>query len=275
MYSNSEGSLKDELENLFFALEQGTSAGNVDQSSLSENEKPLKAFLTVLFGLNVEARRALGLLVKTKQSLLERDFPQYKSEWSLCSYFSTLYPEDPGVIAPLYLNIVELAPSEAVYLPSGIPHAYVYGMGIELMADSDNVLRACLTPKHVDVKELLDVVDFTEFKPQILKVPDPVPAWFSYPAPAGEYVLSMLSSSGSAVPYPEEASSIVVVTKGSAAITEHNSGLEMRLNAGESVFIPAGDKAGLVFSGEFTAYAASAAPSRFQMVRGDADICRR
>ncbi len=61
------------------------------------------------------------------------------------------YPGDPGVIAAMLLNYVQLQPGEALYLGAGVPHAYLDGLGVEIMANSDNVLRCGLTPKHVDV----------------------------------------------------------------------------------------------------------------------------
>lgn len=78
------------------------------------------------------------------------------------------YPSDPGVLVTLLLNHVVLAPGEAMYLDAGVIHAYVSGLGVEIMASSDNVLRAGLTPKHMDVPELLAVTNFT---------PMPGPQW--------------------------------------------------------------------------------------------------
>ena len=72
------------------------------------------------------------------------------------------YPGDPGIVVSLLLNQVSLARGEALYLPAGNIHAYLHGVGIELMGASDNVLRGGLTPKHVDVPELLAVLDFTD-----------------------------------------------------------------------------------------------------------------
>ncbi len=71
------------------------------------------------------------------------------------------YPGDAGVLAALLLNRISLKPGEAIYLPAGNLHAYLHGVGVEVMANSDNVLRGGLTPKHVDVPELLRVLDFT------------------------------------------------------------------------------------------------------------------
>jgi mannose-6-phosphate isomerase len=78
------------------------------------------------------------------------------------------YPGDAGVLAALLLNRVVLAPGECLFQPAGSPHAYLSGWGVELMANSDNVLRAGLTPKHVDVPELLRVLDFRAGPPELL-----------------------------------------------------------------------------------------------------------
>src|SRR5690606_8339310 len=71
------------------------------------------------------------------------------------------YPGDAGVLASLLLNRISLKAGEGIYLPAGNLHAYLHGIGVEVMANSDNVLRGGLTPKHVDVPELLRVLDFT------------------------------------------------------------------------------------------------------------------
>ena len=70
------------------------------------------------------------------------------------------YPGDPGIVISLMLNRVTLHRGEVLWLPAGNIHAYLTGVGVELMASSDNVLRGGLTPKHVDVAELLKVLDF-------------------------------------------------------------------------------------------------------------------
>ena len=259
---DSEGELKSGFDSLISALKR-------------ENENPFRAFLSVLFGLEREVLVTLGLFLKRRQIQLERDFPEYKDEWDLCSYLIGLYPGDPGILAPLYLNIIELSAGEAMYIPTGVLHAYIHGMGIELMADSDTVIRGGLSSKHVDPKELLRILDFSEYKPEILKTPNPAPSWFSYPVEAGEFSLSVMKGTGNAVTFPGAGPSIVLLTQGSASVKMPGKEAEI-LKAGESVFIPARcpfdpDKTGsarnssaasgnrgLVFSGTFTAYVASA-----------------
>ena len=252
----SEGALKAGFEDLLSALKQ-------------ENDNPYRAFLSALFNLGNGAYNALGPFIKTQTPLLERDFPEYRDEWKLCSYFTGLShreppgsndpsgSNDPGILAPLYLNIIELAPGEAMYLPAGVFHSYIHGMGMELMADSDNVLRGGLTSKYMDKEELLRILDFSEYIPEILKIPDPAPSWFSYPAPAEEFALSVMHCEGDTLPYPEKGPSIVFISEGSLRLTLPGSGTETEFYRGESFFIPAGQMETLKFSGTFVAYTAS------------------
>ena len=88
------------------------------------------------------------------------------------------YPGDAGVLAALLLNRITLAPGEGIYLSAGNLHAYLRGVGLEVMANSDNVLRGGLTPKHVDVPELLRVLNFTPTTESQLRAPTPIrTAW--------------------------------------------------------------------------------------------------
>jgi mannose-6-phosphate isomerase len=108
-----------------------------------------------------------------------------------------LYPADIGAAAPLYLNLVRLNPGEALFLPAGILHAYLEGLGIELMANSDNVLRGGLTHKHVDIPELLEVLTY-EGGPAEVLTPEALSQGSPeeiYPAPAAEFALSRISLS--------------------------------------------------------------------------------
>ncbi len=85
----------------------------------------------------------------------------FARELSTVSLLADAFPGDPGIVLSLLLNRVSLKRGEVLYLPAGNIHAYISGLGIELMAASDNVLRGGLTPKHVDVDELLEVLNFT------------------------------------------------------------------------------------------------------------------
>jgi mannose-6-phosphate isomerase len=103
------------------------------------------------------------------------------------------YPSDIGIISPVILNLILLQPGQAMFLPSGQLHAYLNGLGMELMANSDNVLRGGLTPKHVDVQELLKVLRFEESKVTIYSPEPESEIEYVYPSDAEEFVLSVIS----------------------------------------------------------------------------------
>jgi mannose-6-phosphate isomerase len=105
------------------------------------------------------------------------------------------YPGDPGVVASLLLNLVGLAPGEAIHLAAGNLHAYLGGTGIEIMASSDNVLRGGLTPKHVDVDALLEVLDFEPLEVEPLRPEGDGPE-LVYATRAPEFRLSRLDLTG-------------------------------------------------------------------------------
>jgi mannose-6-phosphate isomerase len=100
------------------------------------------------------------------------------------------YPGDAGVLAPLLLNLVELRAGEVLYLDAGTPHAYLEGLGVELMANSDNVLRGGLTPKHVDVRELLRTLRFASAPVRVVQPVAGRGGETLYPTPAREFLLA-------------------------------------------------------------------------------------
>jgi mannose-6-phosphate isomerase len=80
------------------------------------------------------------------------------------------FPRDSGALLTLFMNVVQLAPGESIYVPPGVPHSYIHGTGIEVMTSSDNVLRLGLTPKPVFAELALEAIDFTQAS---LNVPRP------------------------------------------------------------------------------------------------------
>ncbi|MFF4018168.1 mannose-6-phosphate isomerase, class I [Streptomyces sp. NPDC001843] len=149
------------------------------------------------------------------------------------------YPGDPGVIAAMLLNHVRLQPGEALFLGAGIPHAYLSGLGVEIMANSDNVLRCGLTPKHVDVPELLRVVRFEAGDAGVLRPEASPDGEEVYETPIDEFRLSryVLPAGGAAHDLTLPTPQILVCTAGSVRVGEYE------LAPGESVFVPAGEKA--------------------------------
>ncbi|WP_327117928.1 mannose-6-phosphate isomerase, class I [Streptomyces sp. NBC_01341] len=145
------------------------------------------------------------------------------------------YPGDPGVIAAMLLNHVQLQPGEAMFLGAGVPHAYLGGLGVEIMANSDNVLRCGLTPKHIDVPELLRIVRFEASEPGILRPEASAAGEELYETPVDEFRLSryVLSAGGAPVELAAGAPQILLCTEGSPQAGETT------LAPGESVFVPA------------------------------------
>ncbi|MBA0049483.1 hypothetical protein E0L36_00695 [Streptomyces sp. AJS327] len=148
------------------------------------------------------------------------------------------HPGDPGVIAAMLLNHVRLQPGEALYLGAGVPHAYLRGLGVEIMASSDNVLRCGLTPKHVDVAELLRVVRFDPAPPRVRR-PEATPDGEErYDTPAEEFRLSRLVLAPGAAPRELRAPTpqILLCTAGSPRVTGAD-GAELTLGRGQSVYV--------------------------------------
>ncbi|MFJ8062890.1 mannose-6-phosphate isomerase, class I [Streptomyces sp. NPDC096142] len=149
------------------------------------------------------------------------------------------YPGDPGVIAAMLLNHVRLQPGEALFLGAGIPHAYLNGLGVEIMANSDNVLRCGLTPKHVDVPELLRIVGFEASDPGVLRPEASPDGEEVYETPIDEFRLSryVLPEGTGAHDLTLGTPQILLCTAGSVKAGE------CELGPGQSVFVPAGDRA--------------------------------
>ncbi|OKI11811.1 mannose-6-phosphate isomerase, class I [Streptomyces sp. CB03911] len=150
------------------------------------------------------------------------------------------FPGDIGLLAGMLLNHVRLQPGEALYLGAGVPHGYLYGTAVELMANSDNVLRAGLTPKHIDVPELMKVVGFTPADPDVLR-PVPVPGTPGeelYPVPIDEFRLSRFLLGEQDRRIDGRAPQILLCTAGTARLTAAD-GQTLQLARGESAFLPA------------------------------------
>ena len=144
---------------------------------------------------------------------------------------------DKGIYSIYFFNIVKVNKGEAVFQDAGIPHAYLEGQNMELMANSDNVLRGGLTPKHVDLPELLKHVAFEATHPNIMQgemQADGIERIYKSPAPDFELSQLILNASQN---YQSETKTaqILILLEGKAMITEHNTTLQ--LQKGASVLI--------------------------------------
>ncbi len=183
--------------------------------------------------------------------------PGSEMRFSWVRRIAGMFPGDPGVLAPMALHTVELQPGQGLYQPAGELHAYLEGTGIELMANSDNVLRAGITGKHVDPDELFHVADLEHHPVRILDPVDSLGGFRCYPSPAAEFRLCVLEADDVyPVAVPGSGPRILLCVRGGFNLSGAHQAEEMTLERGESLCI-LGESAGeLQLSGAGTVYLA-------------------
>lgn len=181
------------------------------------------------------------LVGEISQRLEAGTSPSRRADTNAVEMAST-FPGDPGVAAALLLNPVTLQPGEALFVPAGSVHAYVSGLGVEVMASSDNVLRAGLTSKHVDVPAMLACVDYVAAPPV-----RPAPEYLSratraYYAPVDDFELLVTTvvPSDSRTQVPGRGPRIVLAVEGTTTVTTP-AGQE-HLTRGQAVFVGADER---------------------------------
>ncbi|MFS1538701.1 MAG: mannose-6-phosphate isomerase [Candidatus Phlomobacter fragariae] len=187
----------------------------------------------------------LSLTTREKQPLfttLKSVLQQEKGEpWHTIQKILPLYPDDNGLFAPLLLNIIELQPGEAMFLYARTPHAYIEGVGLEVMANSDNVLRAGLTNKHIDTAELLANLDFiVKARNTLLLQPNIHDNEFCYPIPVDDFAFSLYLIDNQLTTIENSSATILFCVEGKISITSENQTAEIL--SGESIFISASEK---------------------------------
>jgi mannose-6-phosphate isomerase len=169
-----------------------------------------------------------------------RDVPRFARELAWGRRIGALYPGDIGVALALLMNLVHLKPGEALYLPAGNLHAYLDGAGVEIMAASDNVLRGGLTPKYVDVAELLSILDFND-APVRKTEPRNATGVAIYDTPTPEFLLSRLTiAAGERVSLEGRGPEILLCTAGEVALSVAGR-RRLALPRGASAYISADD----------------------------------
>ncbi len=165
----------------------------------------------------------------------------------------THFPADPGVLAALMMNRLALSRFDGLFLPAGNLHAYLHGTGVEVMANSDNVLRGGLTPKHVDVDTLLEILDFTPGIPALVEIEEEEAGVYGYLTPAPEFAVWRLEPAGREVVVPAAGTGrILLVVDGEVTVTGRDDATTS-LRQGESAFLTA-DESAVRLTGEGTAF---------------------
>lgn len=198
-------------------------------------------------------------------SLVERELKRKKNNelskhepgWWVAKLYEKEKPAynlDRGIFSIYFFNIVYAKPGEAVFQGAGVPHAYLEGQNVELMANSDNVLRGGLTPKHIDVPELMKHITFEGIEPNVMKGIDLTSGEKNYPCPVEDFGISKIALKSKET-YRSEATSleIIVIIDGELNISGKNS---LTAKRGEAVAVLPGETYSISTAGELYAYKA-------------------
>ncbi|CBG88214.1 mannose-6-phosphate isomerase [Citrobacter rodentium] len=194
----------------------------------------LSALFAALLNMQGEEKsRALAIL----KAALET---QSGEPWQTIRLIGEFYPDDSGLFSPLLLNVVKLNPGEAMFLFAETPHAYLQGVALEVMANSDNVLRAGLTPKYIDIPELVANVKF-EAKPadRLLTAPLTSGAEQDFPIPVDDFAFSLHDLSAQQAEIAQQSAAILFCVEGEATLRKGEQSLTLK--PGESAFISAAE----------------------------------
>ena len=217
----------------------------------------LREFFTALMRMDRGAQRQL---VSQVVDYIERHSATHRRfDWVIKLHQA--YPGDIGVLSPIFMNLLRLEPGEALYSPSGRLHAYLDGAGIELMANSDNVLRGGLTAKNIDVPELLRILNFKHNNVAILKPEKRQSGENTYRTTPKEFSLSAISVGKGSLfeSAPKRSVEIMTCLEGDALVTDLGDGKGHSLTRGAAIIIPAAVQ-NYRIQGNATLYKASVPP---------------
>ena len=224
-----------EIAGAFRAFRVETFASEIEALECAAGPAALERLIAAVLSADGD-RLALAIEQVAKGAELRSEDPV--ARW--ITALAALYPGDVGVLAPLFLNLVALAPGEAMSLAAGELHSYLEGVGIEIMGNSDNVLRGGLTAKHVDVPELCRVLCFEPREAEILLPREISPNERIFETPADEFELAVLTVA-EGEPWRSARSrgvEILLTIEGEVTITDQGAGESFALERGASVLIP-------------------------------------
>jgi mannose-6-phosphate isomerase len=172
-------------------------------------------------------------------AVLATGYPgEFKPVLELVLRLQELYPGDPGVVIATLMNYLELKPNQGAQLAAGNIHAYLSGLGIEIMAESDNVLRGGLTPKHIDVDELKQIVNFESEEPPLVEAKELSRGLWQYPRAVDDYSLYRIEVTGqnllADLNLPDD--SIILCTGGEVLVTDSQDSIET-LKSGQAAYL--------------------------------------
>ncbi|MCG3866127.1 MULTISPECIES: mannose-6-phosphate isomerase, class I [unclassified Photobacterium] len=217
----------------FNALEIPAISELVAVFNANQTEAGLRDFFAAMLSLEGE-QKASAVNVLLAYSEAHKDQPLF----ALLLELAEQYPGDIGLFAPLMLNVLTLQPGEAMFLSACTPHAYIKGTGLEIMANSDNVLRAGLTPKYMDVPELVANTYFTPMAfDSLLLAPTQAENGLHYAIPVPDFKFSIYKQVDN-ISLTVNSAEIVFAIDAPVTLT-HSNGDSVVIEKGQSVFIPA------------------------------------
>ncbi len=181
-----------------------------------------------------DLRGSLGTLLSLKREVVER----VAAHDPLAARLARFHPGDPGVVVALLLNRRMLRAGEAVWMPARTLHAYIEGAGVEIMAASDNVLRGGLTRKHVDVPELLRVLNFEPCQVPVISAEPVAAGVVTWPVPVPDFRLYRVVVNGAPVTLDPAGPRTVLCLTGPASVRDNDGAVT--LSGGEPAFGHAG-----------------------------------
>lgn len=228
---------------LLRAIETPGLSSHVNLLAAEPNREGLRALFTTWITLPQPAIDALLPDLLDACVAHVKEHGEFETECRTVLELGERYPGDCGVLAALLLNRVMLQPGEAMFLPAGNLHTYLHGTGVEILANSDNVLRGGLTPKHVDVPELLRVLDFS-FGDMRVSEGEPNGPRRVYRTSAPEFELSRIEwdagDSRAEVKFSGGVPRVLVCLDGGVRAAAVD-GRELALTQGMSMWLPAAD----------------------------------
>lgn len=192
------------------------------------------------------------LVDKIKTGTYRRTQPEFWAQRAVEQYSHNGH-HDRGIFSIFWFNLVHLRPGQAIFQDAGIPHAYLEGQCIELMANSDNVLRGGLTPKHIDVDELLLNVRFEAVFPNILEAKEQLNGLWEYQTPAPDFGLRYAQlTPGADFNYTAQGPAVALIWEGSALLQKTVLNDEQRavfVASGEEIRLQSAEGALVYFAG--------------------------
>ena len=220
----------------------------------SEGLKGLYQFLMEMEQAQVDSllspvvKRALR---NKQEGKVDRNAP----DWWVAKLYENaagILPIDKGVFSIYLFNIVCVMPGQGIFQDAGVPHAYLEGQNVELMANSDNVLRGGLTPKHIDVEELIYNIKFESIEPVIIEGTKPCMGESVYPAPVQDFGIASITLDGSnSYSYEAESMDMFLVVEGGCVVNN-----QMTIKTGEAFVVFPGNKLNIHASGKTLIYRA-------------------